>query len=148
MPDRPEVNTHHPVRVQPNDDGARHETAPDDASHHARPSSSHDAHGGTLGGPACALRPAGPPGDADTCTPVTPPALGAELRAVLEQLGPVELRVVRFVAERLLAGQEVYGPLRIATDARDWRRERDEELADAVVYSACESLRRDLGGGR
>ncbi|MBX3222387.1 MAG: hypothetical protein KF795_17845 [Labilithrix sp.] len=101
-----------------------------------------------MGGPACALQPTELPGAADARALVTPPALGAELRDVLELLGPDELRVVRFIAERLLAGQEAYGPLRLATDARDWRRERDEELADAVVYSACESLRRDLGGGR
>lgn len=70
----------------------------------------------------------------------------AQVDAVLAQLGPDELRVMHFVAERLLGGRKVYGPLVLALDARDWRRERDEELADALVYAACESLRRDLGG--
>lgn len=79
-------------------------------------------------------------------------ALRSEVTALLRDLGADELRVVAFVARRVAAGRNVYGSLSVAKDSRDWRRERDEELADAIVYSACEALRRDLagatGGGR
>jgi hypothetical protein len=59
-----------------------------------------------------------------------------ELAIVLEQLGADERRVLLALARRLLAGQHAYGRLDIANDARDWRRERAEELADALVYGA------------
>ena len=45
-----------------------------------------------------------------------------------------------YVAQRLELGREHYGALNLGTDRRDWARERDEELADACVYSACEAL--------
>lgn len=79
--------------------------------------------------------------------PATTPELDglrARVVAVVEALGADELRVVLFVAERVRAGREVYGALDVANDGRDFRRERDEELADTIVYSACEALRRDL----
>lgn len=52
-----------------------------------------------------------------------------------------ELRVLLFVAERLTKGRRQYGPLNPDDPAKDWRLEHDEELADALVYSAAERLR-------
>lgn len=66
----------------------------------------------------------------------------AELDAIAEGLGPDEVRVLVFVAGRLAHGREQYGELNLTTDARDFRHERAEELADALVYTACEELRR------
>jgi len=44
--------------------------------------------------------------------------------------------VLLVLARRLLAGQKAYGRLHVATDGQDWRKERGEELADALVYGA------------
>jgi hypothetical protein len=59
-----------------------------------------------------------------------------ELDAILAELGTDEHRVMLVLARRLLAGQKAYGRLDVATDGRDWRRERADELADALVYLA------------
>jgi hypothetical protein len=59
-----------------------------------------------------------------------------ELEAVVRELGPEERRVLLVLARRLLAGQHAYGRLDVARDGRDWRRERADELADALVYGA------------
>ena len=122
MPTTDEANTHRPVCVQPETVGVRQTDNPlavDVAMSEGR---------------VC--------GDEDA------PPLASRLRAMvtdaLEELGPDELRVMLFLAERLRGGKRVYGALDLATDRRDWRKERDEELADAIVYSACEALRRDL----
>ena len=64
----------------------------------------------------------------------------AAVSASLSGLGTDELRVLGFIAARLRMGREAYGPLDLATDRRDWRRERDEEAADLLVYAACEAL--------
>jgi hypothetical protein len=55
---------------------------------------------------------------------------------VISTLGRDERRVLLVLAKRLHAGQEAYGRLDVASDRRDWRRERAEELADALVYGA------------
>jgi hypothetical protein len=60
----------------------------------------------------------------------------AELLDVVDELGPDERRVLLALARRLLAGQKPYGRLDVATDQRDWREERAEELADALIYGA------------
>ncbi len=39
-------------------------------------------------------------------------------------------------ARRLLLGQRTYGLLSLATDGRNWLRERSQELEDALVYTA------------
>lgn len=65
-----------------------------------------------------------------------------DLEATLGALGPDELRVMLLLGRRLLAGQIQYGKLNIATDARDWRKERAEEVSDLLMYSAFEELRR------
>jgi len=57
-----------------------------------------------------------------------------QLGLYAEQLGRDELDVLTRIAHRLVAGRRIYGPLDIATDRRDWRRERDEEAADYLVY--------------
>jgi hypothetical protein len=55
---------------------------------------------------------------------------------VLSQLGADERRVLLILARRLLAGQHAYGRLDVAHDGRDWRKERADELADALIYGA------------
>ena len=60
----------------------------------------------------------------------------AELVALARPLGHDERMVLAVLARRLLAGQQAYGRLDALHDRRDWRRERAEELADALVYGA------------
>ena len=60
----------------------------------------------------------------------------------LEGLGPDELRVLEHLADRLREGRRRYGELHLATDPRDWRRERAEEVEDLLIYSAFEVLKR------
>lgn len=62
------------------------------------------------------------------------------------RLGTDERTVVALVAERLAAGRETYGELAIATDRRDFGAEAAEELVDAVVYLAVETLRQQQRG--
>jgi hypothetical protein len=64
----------------------------------------------------------------------------ADLAEIAAQLEPDAVRVLAFIARRLLAGQRAYGRLDIATDRRDWRKERAEELADAFVYGAIAEI--------
>lgn len=70
-----------------------------------------------------------------------------ELISLARSLGAEECAVLVFLARRLLVGQRQYGRLDLATDGRDFVRERAEELADALVYTACDELRRVVGGG-
>jgi len=66
-----------------------------------------------------------------------------EIDALLDEASPDELGVVLFVCRRLIGiGRANYGPLKLATDERDFDTELDEELADALVYAACARLRR------
>jgi len=65
----------------------------------------------------------------------------APLADVLVQLGEDERRVILVLAKRLLEGQRCYGRLDLANDARDWRKERAQELADVLVYGAFEELK-------
>ena len=53
--------------------------------------------------------------------------------------------VVALIAERMRHGQEQYGELDLESDERDYRREANEEWADAAVYAACDLLRRGRG---
>jgi hypothetical protein len=59
---------------------------------------------------------------------------------VVSKLGADERRVMLLLARRLLAGQHAYGRLDVAHDARDWRKERADELADALIYGAIGAL--------
>jgi hypothetical protein len=49
------------------------------------------------------------------------------------------------LAHRLLEGQKYYGRLDLANDQRDWRRERAQEVADALAYGAFEELKGATG---
>lgn len=46
----------------------------------------------------------------------------------------VHNRVLQFVAEGLVQGLRIYGPLNLATDHRDFMNEASEEIRDAIVY--------------
>jgi len=74
-------------------------------------------------------------------------SMRAELDGIMPMLGGEELAVLRWIAVRLLAGQQTYGRLDLAHDRRDFDRERGEELADAVVYSAMAEVRRIVAKG-
>lgn len=67
-------------------------------------------------------------------------ALAAELAHYLQPYTDDELEVLGYVAARLDLGRTRYGPLRVSGDARDWQRERMEEMADALVYAACKEI--------
>jgi hypothetical protein len=59
-------------------------------------------------------------------------------------LGADEVLVLARIAHRLQGGTKVYGPLRLASDPRDFRgKEAREELEDALVYLACAWLKAD-----
>ena len=62
--------------------------------------------------------------------------------ALLAGLGPDERRVLAVLAKRLRIGAETYGELDLARDGRDWEKERGEEVADLLVYSAFAELKR------
>jgi hypothetical protein len=66
------------------------------------------------------------------------------LDATCAELGDEEVRVLAHLAARLLEGQRQYGRLALATDTRDWRRERAEEAADILMYSAFEVVRAEV----
>lgn len=67
-------------------------------------------------------------------------ALARDLARRLQLASHDEARVIDRVLQRLELGRERYGELDLAKDARDWRRERFEELLDEIVYRACEEL--------
>lgn len=66
-------------------------------------------------------------------------SLRVRLAEVADDLCASELHVLLFVAERLRMGQRLYGQLN-PHDGRDWQREKGEEVADMLVYAACEWL--------
>lgn len=68
----------------------------------------------------------------------------ARLDETCAELGDDELRVIAYLATRLLVGQRQYGRLDLAKDARDWRRERAAEVADLLVYTGFEALKAEL----
>jgi hypothetical protein len=70
-----------------------------------------------------------------------------ELDEVCAELGDDERRVLLALARRLLAGQRTYGLLSVATDGRDWLRERSEELEDVLVYTAIAEVAAASRGG-
>jgi hypothetical protein len=70
-------------------------------------------------------------------------ALERQLDAVVGELGDDELRVMVTLARRLLEGQRCYGKLSLATDSRDWKKERSAEIQDLLIYDAFEVLRRE-----
>lgn len=60
------------------------------------------------------------------------------------ELGEEERLVVVHLARRILTGQGQYGRLHLATDGRDWRKERADELSDVIVYTAYAEVARML----
>jgi hypothetical protein len=74
-------------------------------------------------------------------------ALEAALDVLVADLGDQEIAVLVALSRRLLAGQRAYGCLRLEEDRRDWRRERAEELADALVYGAFAEVAATLTRG-
>jgi hypothetical protein len=74
-------------------------------------------------------------------------AIERDLFVACAELGDDELRVLAYLAARLLAGQRTYGRLDLASDRRDWREERGEEIADLLVYSAFAELTTVRRGG-
>ena len=48
--------------------------------------------------------------------------LERDLDVACAELGDNELRVLAYLAARLLAGQQAYGRLGLEHDSRDWRR--------------------------
>ena len=60
----------------------------------------------------------------------------------IAKLGRAEHRVLTRIAERLLLGAAIYGPLDIASDRRSFKGwEAREEIEDALVYFACAWLK-------
>lgn len=70
-----------------------------------------------------------------------------ELIGLIKRAGPDEVRVLRFIADRIVGlGQSTYGPVDLQSDPRDGYQELSEELADALFYVAFEMLRRRSDG--
>lgn len=86
--------------------------------------------------------------DADDTTipppPKTPSVGVGDLLEEARNLGDDEVLVLTLIAKRLRIGREVYGPLSIRHDTRNWHREALEECADAAVYAAVGLIRRGL----
>ncbi len=66
----------------------------------------------------------------------------ADLVSRLCSLNDDELTVVAQVVDGLVVGREVYGPLDIGGDARDFSAEAAAELRDATIYQTVETIRR------
>jgi hypothetical protein len=66
----------------------------------------------------------------------------------LHDLEPDALRVLGCIADRLRFGRKCYGDMHIATDRRNARKERGEELADALVYTAYGILKGEIDAER
>ncbi len=67
-----------------------------------------------------------------------------DLDATLAALGDDERRTLAYLAGRLLLGQRTYGAIDLATDPRDFTRERGEEISDLLVYTAFAALRAEV----
>lgn len=80
---------------------------------------------------------------ADDITTLAADAI-VELDDVIEELEDEEVLVLLFLAKRIRDGQLRYGPFDLRNDARDWRREIREEIADANIYGAAESVGEEL----
>ena len=63
------------------------------------------------------------------------------LLGIAQVLSAEELDVLLAVAEGLMTGRQVYGPLDPAKDRRDFVNETLEEVRDALVYIGAELVR-------
>ena len=61
-----------------------------------------------------------------------------ELRALMDNLGPDEIRILLRVARRLEFGRQRYGDMKLRTDKRNFAENAAEELLDWLVYTECE----------
>ena len=61
-------------------------------------------------------------------------------------LPEMERKVVDHIVARLHLGLRQYGPLKVG-DPRDWRAEARDEIYDAIVYRALDSMHVDRLGG-
>lgn len=66
------------------------------------------------------------------------------LDTMLDELEPDAVASIAYLADRLLVGQRCYGKLDLATDRRDWRKERTAEIGDLLVYTAFLELKASL----
>ena len=136
MPDADEMSTAptHPGEPMPDETGLFSESTRhgEPMTDHAEISTAPTHHGAPM-----------PDDDDDDTLPGFPPAdfARAELSGIARDLGHDEVRVLTRIAVRLRQGREVYGPLDLATDPRQFRtKEAREELEDALVslaYLAC-----------
>ena len=60
----------------------------------------------------------------------------------VDRMGEADLQSVKFTLRRMLDGQKQYGKLNVATDKRDFRVERAQEIADDLVYAHADILKR------
>lgn len=77
------------------------------------------------------------------CTPAHAQNL-TDLIALFDRLGPDEIRTIKVLAERLLEGQRRYGQIDIASEPRDFVKERSEEIQDLLIYTAFQTVRDSL----
>lgn len=68
-------------------------------------------------------------------------ALEAEVIDIVKQLSRDELRVFRFMGQRMIRiGHGKYGPLDLEADRRSWKKERAEERSDWAFYDSCSEI--------
>jgi hypothetical protein len=60
----------------------------------------------------------------------------------LETAGCDSVRVLELEAQRMVMGLDTYGPLKLATDRRDWKLEQLDEWLDGRGYSNMATLTR------
>lgn len=64
------------------------------------------------------------------------------LAHLIDSLEPDAREALLCIAVRLKKGQDYYGNIDLSKDTRNFDKEREEELQDALVYSAFASIRR------
>jgi hypothetical protein len=64
-----------------------------------------------------------------------------EVVSIVEQLSRDELRVFRYIGQRMLRlGRNKYGALDLANESRTWTREMAEEQSDRLFYDGCREV--------
>ena len=66
----------------------------------------------------------------------------------LEAAGCDSVRLIDLELQRMEGGFEHYGPLRLATDARDWNLEGIEEWLDRRMYKAAKIVSEEINATR